>query len=202
MGSGGSDDRTALTSAKAQLLDLRAEHLAETEELEEAKSEVESSNDELADQLDEMESELASVQEKLDFIQSKRPAPDLLGQTPSAIANLASKFHWNVSVVKQISTATPGTIISQVPESGSTVQSGSNIKIVVAKAAPAPKPQPAAQAPAADSASGSGCDPNYSGTCVPQVSYDLNCDDISGSVTVLGSDPHGFDGDGDGYGCE
>lgn len=46
------------------------------------------------------------------------------------------------------------------------------------------------------------CDPNYSGTCVPQVSYDLNCDDIGGSVTVVGSDPHGFDGDGDGSGCE
>ena len=46
------------------------------------------------------------------------------------------------------------------------------------------------------------CDPNYTGTCVPIVSYDLNCDDISGSVTVVGSDPHGFDGDGDGHGCE
>lgn len=41
-------------------------------------------------------------------------------------------------------------------------------------------------------------------TCVPQVSYDLNCDDIAGSLTVVGSDPHGFDGDGDGdgSGCE
>lgn len=47
-----------------------------------------------------------------------------------------------------------------------------------------------------------GCDPNYSGTCVPVVSSDLNCDDIGGSVTVVGSDPHGFDGDGDGSGCE
>jgi hypothetical protein len=49
---------------------------------------------------------------------------------------------------------------------------------------------------------GSECDSNYSGACVPIVSYDLNCDDISGSVTVVGSDPHGFDGDGDGSGCE
>ena len=50
--------------------------------------------------------------------------------------------------------------------------------------------------------SGSKCDPNYKGTCVPIVSYDLNCDDISGSVSVVGSDRHGFDGDGDGSGCE
>ena len=64
---------------------------------------------------------------------------------------------------------------------------------------------PVAAAPESSGASagtGSGCDSNYSGACVPIVSYDLNCDDISGSVTVVGSDPHGFDGDGDGTGCE
>ncbi len=45
------------------------------------------------------------------------------------------------------------------------------------------------------------CAPGYS-PCVPNVSYDLNCPDIGFSVTVTGSDPHGFDRDGDGYGCE
>jgi hypothetical protein len=59
-------------------------------------------------------------------------------------------------------------------------------------------PEPAAPSGGTEPA----CDPNYSGSCVPVVSYDLNCDDISGSVTVVGSDPHGFDGDGDGSGCE
>ncbi|MGH2755174.1 MAG: hypothetical protein ACRDLB_12175 [Actinomycetota bacterium] len=66
-------------------------------------------------------------------------------------------------------------------------------------------PSPAAEDPqpsGSSGGSGSECDPNYSGTCVPNVSYDLNCDDIAGSVTVVGSDPHGFDGDGDGSGCE
>ena len=48
----------------------------------------------------------------------------------------------------------------------------------------------------------SNCDPNYS-PCVPNVSYDLDCPDIGFSVTIIGSDPHGFDGnDNDGYGCE
>lgn len=46
------------------------------------------------------------------------------------------------------------------------------------------------------------CDPNYSGACVPIVSYDLDCADIGSSVSVIGSDPHGFDADFDGYGCE
>lgn len=45
------------------------------------------------------------------------------------------------------------------------------------------------------------CDPNYS-PCVPLVSYDLDCPDIGFSVSVIGSDPHRFDRDGDGYGCE
>ena len=47
----------------------------------------------------------------------------------------------------------------------------------------------------------SNCDPNYN-PCVPNVSYDLDCSDISFSVTVTGRDHHRFDGDGDGAGCE
>lgn len=47
----------------------------------------------------------------------------------------------------------------------------------------------------------SNCDPNYT-PCVPNVSYDLNCPDIGFMVRVIGSDPHRFDRDKDGYGCE
>ena len=64
--------------------------------------------------------------------------------------------------------------------------------------APAPKPAPAPSAPAPSS----NCDPNYTGGCVPVVSYDLDCGDISFSVRVIGTDKHRFDRDGDGYGCE
>lgn len=45
------------------------------------------------------------------------------------------------------------------------------------------------------------CDPNYT-PCIPNVSYDLDCGDISTSVRVIGTDRHRFDRDGDGYGCE
>lgn len=69
----------------------------------------------------------------------------------------------------------------------------------------APKPQPVAPAPAPRPkpapAPRSNCDPNYT-PCVPNVSYDLDCADIGFSVRVIGSDPHRFDGDDDGYGCE
>lgn len=47
----------------------------------------------------------------------------------------------------------------------------------------------------------SNCDPNYT-PCVPNVSGDLDCGDISFSVQVIGTDRHRFDRDGDGYGCE
>lgn len=46
------------------------------------------------------------------------------------------------------------------------------------------------------------CDPNYAGGCVPAVAYDLDCADIGFMVEVVGSDPHGFDRDLNGLGCE
>ena len=47
------------------------------------------------------------------------------------------------------------------------------------------------------------CDESYPDFCIPQSPPDLNCDDISEKeFTVLSPDPHRFDGDGDGIGCE
>ncbi len=49
----------------------------------------------------------------------------------------------------------------------------------------------------------SDCDPSYPDNCIPSPPPDLNCDDISDrNFRVIGSDPHGFDGDNDGIGCE
>lgn len=53
----------------------------------------------------------------------------------------------------------------------------------------------------AEPSGGSACDANYSG-CVPAYPPDVDCGDLSGSVQVTGSDPHGLDRDGDGVGCE
>jgi micrococcal nuclease len=50
------------------------------------------------------------------------------------------------------------------------------------------------------------CDPNYAGACVPPYPPDLDCADVRAlgvaPVRSTGSDPHGFDGDDDGIGCE
>ena len=47
------------------------------------------------------------------------------------------------------------------------------------------------------------CDPNYPGVCIPPYPPDLDCGDIPyRRFQVLAPDPHGFDGDHDGIGCE
>jgi hypothetical protein len=47
------------------------------------------------------------------------------------------------------------------------------------------------------------CDPSYPDFCIPPPPPDLNCADIGETdFTVQGADPHGFDGDHDGVGCE
>ena len=63
-------------------------------------------------------------------------------------------------------------------------------------AAPTPAPSP-------------GCDPNYSGGCVP-IASDVDCAGgsgngpayVAGPVYVIGSDIYGLDRDNDGVGCE
>lgn len=47
-----------------------------------------------------------------------------------------------------------------------------------------------------------GCDPCYPTVCIPDVGYDLDCGDISFRRFQCDCDPHGFDGDSDGIGCE
>jgi hypothetical protein len=47
------------------------------------------------------------------------------------------------------------------------------------------------------------CHPSYPDTCIPGPPPNLNCGDVSArNFKVVGSDPHGFDGDNDGIGCE
>lgn len=56
----------------------------------------------------------------------------------------------------------------------------------------APAPPPAAP----------NCDPSYPDFCIPPPPPDLDCADVGRAFTVRGSDPHRFDREGDGVGCE
>jgi micrococcal nuclease len=50
---------------------------------------------------------------------------------------------------------------------------------------------------------GGNCDTSYPGVCVPLYPPNLDCDDVPFSdFEVRPPDPHGFDGEGDGVGCE
>lgn len=50
---------------------------------------------------------------------------------------------------------------------------------------------------------GGGCDPAYPTVCIPPPPPDLDCGDVPyRRFTVLAPDPHRFDGDHDGIGCE
>lgn len=63
--------------------------------------------------------------------------------------------------------------------------------------------------PPAPVAGGGGCDPNYSGACVP-ISSDVDCAGgsgngpayVQGPVTVVGTDIYDLDRDGDGIACD
>lgn len=49
----------------------------------------------------------------------------------------------------------------------------------------------------------SNCHPSYPTVCIPPPPPDLDCKDVPyARFTVVGSDPHRFDGDNDGIGCE
>ena len=66
----------------------------------------------------------------------------------------------------------------------------------VCEPAPAPEPTPPPDPEP-------NCDPSYPTVCIPPPPPDLNCGDISArNFTVIGSDPHRFDNDNDGVGCE
>jgi micrococcal nuclease len=73
-------------------------------------------------------------------------------------------------------------------------------------AAPAAQPEPVQAAPAAAPAPASGeCDPSYPDVCIPPlwVGGDLDCGQIAfRRFAVIPPDPHNFDGDVDGVGCE
>ena len=62
---------------------------------------------------------------------------------------------------------------------------------------------PPEQVVIADPASAFGCEPSYPDVCIPPSPPDLDCGDVAyGGFTVYPPDPHRFDGDYDGVGCE
>jgi uncharacterized protein YraI len=91
-------------------------------------------------------------------------------------------------------------------ETVGTGQSGTRSETTVTNVGGAPvagEPAPVTAAPAPVAGE---CDPSYPGLCISPGSANLDCAFVYGlgmsHITVLPPDPLGFDGDGDGVGCE
>jgi outer membrane biosynthesis protein TonB len=68
---------------------------------------------------------------------------------------------------------------------------------------PAPKPKPRHVPKPAPPKPKPSCDPSYPTVCIPPAPPDLDCPQISARrFVVRAPDPHGFDNDNDGIGCE
>ena len=69
---------------------------------------------------------------------------------------------------------------------------------------PRPTPTPRSGGGGGGGGGGGDCDrESYPDVCIPQYPPDINCGDLSfNQFRVRPPDPHGFDGDGDGIGCE
>ena len=68
---------------------------------------------------------------------------------------------------------------------------------------PPPTLPPPTQSPPTEPPPPSNCDPSYPTVCIPPPPPDLDCGEIPfRRFTVLPPDPHGFDRDNDGIGCE
>jgi micrococcal nuclease len=62
---------------------------------------------------------------------------------------------------------------------------------------------PTPTAPSVIAPSNGNCDPSYPDVCIPPYPPDLDCGQIPyRRFRVVGADPHRFDGDKDGIGCE
>lgn len=73
----------------------------------------------------------------------------------------------------------------------------------VPAATEAPAPSVAPVAPAQEPAAGGNCDPSYPGVCIAHRPPDLDCNDVPyRGFAVRPPDPHGFDRNQDGVGCE
>jgi micrococcal nuclease len=71
------------------------------------------------------------------------------------------------------------------------------------KQTPSAAKSPTTAPPAQTKASNNSCDPSYPDVCIPPSPPDLDCGDISHrNFKVLPPDPHRFDSDKDGVGCE
>jgi hypothetical protein len=144
--------------------------------------------------------------------------PKLVGtnveQAKQALAG--RKLRWTISYehTRQVS---PGTVMAQGWDPGTSVVPGTAIVLRVARAPAPPPPAATAPPPTAPRTTtprttppSKNCDPAYPGVCLHEGIGDYDCaggsgngpNYVDGPIRVLPPDPFDLDRDGDGWGCE
>lgn len=127
---------------------------------------------------------LAEVLEVVRVYQVRNPDMVLESATAPTVAPTATPTR-PITTVAPLPTATPTAVRVAT--------------IALPTATPLPPPPTAAPT----SPPVGNCDPSYPDVCIAPPPPDLNCSDVPyGNFTVLPPDPHNFDGDGNGRGCE
>lgn len=110
------------------------------------------------------------------------------------------------TATQPLPTETQPPATATLPPPTATVVRVATIALPTATPLPPPPPTstlPPPPAPTATQPPAANCDPSYPDVCIPPPPPDLDCGDISHRrFRVVGSDPHRFDGDGNGIGCE
>lgn len=117
-----------------------------------------------------------------------------IGGAPSAAGPTAA----SATVSRVAAPAAPSTAATVLPAPGA-----GKPKPPISTPRPAPKPRPKPAAPRHRSKPKPSCDRSYPTVCIPPAPPDLDCGQITARrFAVRGADPHGFDRNHDGVGCE
>ena len=111
--------------------------------------------------------------------------------TPTSTAS-STATNTPANTASSTATNTPTNTASSTPTSTATnTPTNTATRTATATRTPTRTPQP------------QNCDPSYPTVCIPPPPPDLNCGDITfRDFVVLPPDPHHFDGNHDGFGCE
>jgi hypothetical protein len=122
--------------------------------------------------------------------------PDVVGVNLPNARRTLREVGLRVESTRKSSPEPAGRVLRQRPLGGLEVQPGRTVTLIVAKPKPPPPPP-------------SNCHPSYTGACLDPSASDYDCaggsgdgPKYTGTVTVVGPDVFGLDGDGDGVGCE
>jgi len=133
--------------------------------------------------------------------------PDVVGDRARAAKQALTEEGLLARIKRRFDdTASKGEVVRQKPGGGKEADRGDPVTLVVSRGSkPAPEPEPTPEpTPTETTEEPTGdCDPSYPDVCIPSPPPDLNCPDVDEqNFAVKGDDPHGFDADGDGVGCE